>query len=237
MSRATLILERISRGGRVAGAYLFVGGPAEEQRAAAEKFADLLACAKQDKIVISPAGQSLKIEQIRELQTWVRFGPSAGKFLAAIVERSDTMTDEAAAAFLKTLEEPAPGVVFILLSEREDKLPATIFSRCQKIIFGDTTTEWQPGDNPFYADLETIDSRKSIERLALSSRMEAEKEKIEERLYDLSYYARYCLKNAQTARVILDTVRGLKRRANAKLALDVMCLKIGGNDVRYAAAG
>lgn len=221
----------------MAGAYLFTGASLAEKKAAADKFADLLACAKQDKIVISPTGQSLKIEQIRELQTWVRFGPSAGKFLAAIVERADSMTDEAAAAFLKTLEEPAPGVVFILLSEREDKLPATILSRCQKIIFGDTMADWQPGDNPFYADLETIGSKKSIERLALAARLEADKEKMEERLYDLSYYARYRLKNAQSARVILDTVRGLKRRANAKLALDVMCLKIGGNDVRYAAAG
>jgi DNA polymerase III delta prime subunit len=237
MSRAVTILEKIARGGRVAGAYLFTGASLEEKKAAAEKFSDLLACAKQDKMIISPAGQSLKIDQIRELQTWVRFGPSAGKFLTVIVERADALTDEAAAAFLKTLEEPAPGVVFILLSEREDKLPATILSRCQKIIFGDTMVEWQPGDNPFYEDLAAIKDKKSIERLALATRLEADKEKMEERLYDLSYYARYKLEDVQSARVILDTLRGLKRRANARLALDVMCLKMGGNYAGYAAAG
>ncbi|MFA6549082.1 MAG: ATPase, partial [Candidatus Margulisiibacteriota bacterium] len=68
MSRAVTILEKIARGGRVAGAYLFVGGPAEEKRAAAEKFADLLGCVKQDRFTIAPDGQSLKIDQIRELQ-------------------------------------------------------------------------------------------------------------------------------------------------------------------------
>ena len=152
------ILKGIAKSGRVAGAYLFLGPPGVEKKEQAEAFADTLECKKQDKIVVAPSGATLKINQIRELQKWVRYGPSASRYLVVIVEKADTLTDQAAAAFLKTLEEPAPGVVFVLLAEREDKISATILSRCQKIIFSEKTLEWKPDPdlNPFYKDLKNI---------------------------------------------------------------------------------
>lgn len=46
------------------------------------------------------------------------------------------MNDEAANALLKTLEEPSPSALFIIVAETEDQLPGTVASRCRTIVFG-----------------------------------------------------------------------------------------------------
>jgi DNA polymerase III delta prime subunit len=209
-----------------------LGPPGVGKKESAVNFADSLECKKQDRFTLAPSGTSIKIDQIRELQTWVRYGPSAGRYLTVMVEAADTLTDEAAAAFLKTLEEPAPGVVFVLLAEREDKIPATILSRCQRIVFAEKTAGWMPNQelNPFYNDLKNINKKGALAALELSSRLQKEKERIEELLYDLLHFARHELADVRMSRIILDTVRYIKRKANFKLALDVMSLKLGGKD-------
>jgi DNA polymerase III delta prime subunit len=228
-SRVSKILDGTAKSDRVAGAYLFLGPPGVGKKAAAEAFSDRLKCAKQDKFAVAPTGTTLKIDQIRELKTWVRYGPSASRYLTVIVEGADTMTIEAAGAFLKTLEEPAPGVVFLLLAEREDKLPATILSRCQKIMFAESTKAWQPDQElgAFYSDLKNIRKKGTLEALALSGKLQKEKDRIEDLLYDLLHFARYELLDTAMSRTILDTLRCLKKHANLKLALDVMCLRLG----------
>src|ERR671923_912799 len=52
-----------------------------------------------------------------------------------VLERADTMNDEAANALLKTLEEPAPYVVLLLLTDRPSQVLPTIASRCQPVRF------------------------------------------------------------------------------------------------------
>jgi DNA polymerase-3 subunit delta' len=52
-----------------------------------------------------------------------------------IVDPAEAMTVEAANAFLKTLEEPPAGVVFVLLTSHEERLPETVRSRCRRIEF------------------------------------------------------------------------------------------------------
>lgn len=232
MSRVGKILQGIAESGRVAGAYLFLGPPGVGKKQAAEDFSERLKCARHDRFSVAPDGAVLKIDQIREVQSWVRYGPSAGRYLTVIVENADAMTNEAAAAFLKTLEEPAPGVVFMLLVEREDKLPATIHSRCQRIVFAERLADWRerPELKPFYEEMRSLKTKGAAGALALSGKLQKEKDRIEEMLYELSHFARYELGDTRAARIILDTLRFIKRRANLKLALDVMCLKIGGNN-------
>lgn len=53
-----------------------------------------------------------------------------------IVDEAHLIAREGHGALLKTLEEPAPGVVIILLTDHESDLPATIRSRCQRLAFG-----------------------------------------------------------------------------------------------------
>jgi DNA polymerase-3 subunit delta' len=52
-----------------------------------------------------------------------------------VLERADTMNDEAANALLKTLEEPPPYVVLLLLTDRPTQVLPTIASRCQPVRF------------------------------------------------------------------------------------------------------
>lgn len=224
-SRIKKILDGIIGSDRVVGAYIFSGPPGVGKREAAKEFAKLLGSKKQDQIFIEPDGATLKIGQVRELQSWVRFGPSASKYLIVVVSGADTLTGEAAAAFLKTLEEPAKGVVFVLLVERDDRLPATIHSRCQRIIFPEKTVKWEadPELKLFYKELEAINHQNVFR---FSGILEKEKERIEDLLYNLVYYSRYQLKNVKFARIILDGLRYIKRRSNLKLTLDVICLRL-----------
>ena len=79
--------------------------------------------------------RDLRICQIRRLEKLLSLSPYAGGRRVAIVDSADTLHVEAANAFLKTLEEPPTGSVIILLVEREERLPDTVLSRCQKLAF------------------------------------------------------------------------------------------------------
>jgi DNA polymerase III delta prime subunit len=223
------VLSGIIDHGRIASAYLLVGAPDSDKRSDAESFAERLGSRGTDKIVVEPKGASLKIDQIREIQQVVRYGPAHSPYLCVIVERADEMTEEAAGAFLKTLEEPPPGVVFILLIEREGRLPETIKSRCQKIIFEERQKGWEAKAeySSFYEELKNYRQKNIIEQLDFSGRLEKEKERIEELLYDLVRFSEQELSNIKMARLLLETVKKLKKKANLKLALDVAALSLG----------
>ena len=228
MSRVNIILENVAKSGRVASAYLFLGPPGARMRESAEKFARDLGCAKQDKFVLSPSGASLKIDQVRELRTMVRYGPGAGPYLAVIVEKADTLTDQAAAAFLKTLEEPAAGVVFVLLAQREDRIPDTIVSRCQRVVFAEPLEEWAPDPEmkKLCCEAAAAPQKSTVELFKFSAALEKEKERIDDVLYELARFFRHQVRDAGRARTVLDTLRFIKRRANLRLALDVMSLRL-----------
>ena len=85
--------------------------------------------------VLEPEGQNIKIEQVRELERAFSFKAVAAKYRVTVVRGAETMTEEAANAFLKMLEEPPLGNVLILtVTEPLDLLP-TILSRCQRVSF------------------------------------------------------------------------------------------------------
>ncbi len=78
---------------------------------------------------IRPQGRSLGIDQIRRIRG--SFYLEGGNRVC-IIEEADLMTPEACASLLKILEEPPPGLYFLLLSGRPQRLPGTIVSRCQR---------------------------------------------------------------------------------------------------------
>src|SRR5919107_1903212 len=61
--------------------------------------------------------------------------PFEGGRRGFVLERADTMNDEAANALLKTLEEPPAYVVLLLLTDRPSQVLPTIASRCQPVRF------------------------------------------------------------------------------------------------------
>jgi DNA polymerase-3 subunit delta' len=79
--------------------------------------------------------EAIGIEQIRELVADLSLTSYAGKGKVAVIEPANRMTANAANSLLKTLEEPEGDALLILVADRIGRLPATIFSRCQRIDF------------------------------------------------------------------------------------------------------
>ena len=73
------------------------------------------------------------IDRIREAQHAACLPPYEGKHKVFIIDRAELLSSEAANCLLKTLEEPSPKVLFILLTSRERLLLPTIISRCQRV--------------------------------------------------------------------------------------------------------
>lgn len=80
-------------------------------------------------------GQIIKVDQVRELVEFVGSTSLQNGYRIVIVDPAHAMNLNAANALLKTLEEPGSNTLFILISDRGSRLPATIRSRCQKIEF------------------------------------------------------------------------------------------------------
>jgi DNA polymerase III subunit delta' len=81
--------------------------------------------------VFDDENESLKIEQVRELQRELSRSPKEGEYRVALLCNFERATISAANALLKTLEEPASQVVMILTAPETGILLPTIVSRCQ----------------------------------------------------------------------------------------------------------
>jgi len=112
-----------------------------------------------DVLYYAPRRRQIQIEQILDLCREAGFRPFEGRRRIFIIDPAERMNREAANALLKTLEEPPPGAVLILISAQPDALPATIRSRCQAIRF-------TPLPREELAALLTRQGRAEAERLA-----------------------------------------------------------------------
>ncbi len=81
------------------------------------------------------AASNRGIDEIRELRDRVRFAPTQLKKKVYIIDEVHMLTKEAFNALLKTLEEPPAHAVFVLATTELQKIPETIFSRCQHFQF------------------------------------------------------------------------------------------------------
>jgi DNA polymerase-3 subunit delta' len=154
-SRAVSLLQRSLERGSIAHAYLVAGPPHVGKMTLALNLAQALNCpgdsppcglcdscqkiasAKHADVQIigldSGSSAEISIDQIRQVQHSSSLPPFEGRYKVFIIERAELMSTEAANCLLKTLEEPAAGVVFILLATSGGVLPATVVSRCQKL--------------------------------------------------------------------------------------------------------
>lgn len=154
--RAIHLLKQAIKREKMPHAYLFVGVPGVGKTTTALALARALNCEAPeagegcgrckpcrqllggnfpDIELVEPDGQSIKIEQVRELERRYAYRPVSGKYRVTIVGPAEAMTEEAANAFLKTLEEPPAGNVLILNATEPSSLLPTIVSRCQKVVF------------------------------------------------------------------------------------------------------
>ena len=87
-----------------------------------------------DCIRVKPEGNSIKIAQIRNLQSDIVIKPHK-KYKIYIIDKAEKMTLEAQNALLKTLEEPPDYAIIILVTNNKEGLLPTIRSRCEIVKF------------------------------------------------------------------------------------------------------
>jgi DNA polymerase-3 subunit delta' len=159
------LLQRSLGRGRVAHAYLFNGHQTGELEALARTLAKTLNCLQPVRSVkdgpatdccdvcascrkidadnhadvhwVRPESKSrvITIDQMRDLMREMHLKPNEAHYKAAVIVAADRLNPQAANAFLKTLEEPPPGSILILLTTAPERILETITSRCLRLNF------------------------------------------------------------------------------------------------------
>ena len=136
--------------GSMTHAWLLTGPPGSGRSVAARAFAAALECpldgcgecrecrtavdgTHADVDVIATEGLSIKVEQARELASMSALRPSVGPWRVIIVEDADRLTERAADALLKAIEEPVPRTVWILCAPSLEDVVITIRSRSRHV--------------------------------------------------------------------------------------------------------
>ncbi|HNH75248.1 MAG TPA: DNA polymerase III subunit gamma/tau, partial [Candidatus Obscuribacter sp.] len=140
---------------RIAHAYLFTGPRGTGKTSSARILAKSLNCEKgptaepcmvcpmcvEIKQGISPAvleidaASNNSVDDARVLIERAPLVAQGGRFKLYIIDECHMLTKEAFNALLKTIEEPPPKVIFVLATTEEHKVPPTIISRCQRLMF------------------------------------------------------------------------------------------------------
>ena len=151
--------------GRLAHAYLFVGPSGVGKKLFATELAKALlcetaggkleACDQCASCLLVDAGTHpdiayaampeekhvLPIDVIREVSEKLSLKPARGGYKVAVIDDADDFNAESANCFLKTLEEPPPKTLLILLATDVERQLSTIVSRCQVVRFAPLPTK------------------------------------------------------------------------------------------------
>jgi len=151
----TQTLANALKTGRVAHAYLFCGPRGTGKTSTGRILAKAVNCLEGGKgepcnactlcqgitegramdVVEIDAASNRGIDDIRDLRERVKYAPTMARYKVYIIDEVHMLTDPAANALLKTLEEPPPHVLFVLATTEPHKVPVTILSRCQRFDF------------------------------------------------------------------------------------------------------
>ncbi len=130
--------------------WLFSGPPGSGRSNAAVAFAAALLCEKggcgvcincltvkdgshADIELIRTEGLSIKVDEVRELITRTSWSPSVGNYRVVVIEDADRLTESAANALLKVIEEPGARTVWLLCAPTLTDVLPTIRSRCRHL--------------------------------------------------------------------------------------------------------
>jgi DNA polymerase-3 subunit delta' len=148
---AVATLQRaVTEPGAMTHAWVLTGPPGSGRSVAARAFAAALECPKHgcgecrecrtaiegshaDVDVVATEGLSIKVEQARELAQLAALRPSVVPWRVIVVEDADRLTERAADALLKAVEEPAPRTVWVLCAPSLEDVVITIRSRSRHV--------------------------------------------------------------------------------------------------------
>jgi len=139
-------------------AWLFTGPPGSGRSNAAIAFAAALVCkdggcskcvdcmstitgAHADVELIKTEGLSIKIDEIRDLISRASWAPSVATWRVVVIEDADRLTDSAANALLKVVEEPGLRTVWLLCAPTLTDVLPTIRSRCRHLSLRTPSTK------------------------------------------------------------------------------------------------
>ena len=109
------------------------GDCAQCTRIAAGNHADVRVVGKVSRAEGEAARTVIGIQEVREVLHQVSLKPFEGSRIVVIFDGVESLSDEAANALLKTLEEPPDQVTLLLLTTNEDAILPTILSRCRRL--------------------------------------------------------------------------------------------------------
>jgi len=195
-SQGVQLLQRSLARGRLGHAYLFTGHQLDDLETLARTLAKTLNCQQPVKTSgvatdccdeclscqkiahenhadihwARPESKSrvITIDQTRELMREIQLKPTEAQFKVAIIAGADRLNSQAANAFLKTLEEPPPKSVLILLSTEPSRILETILSRCLRLNFSAETARALDAEQAYW--LQQFSSAAAAEQKSLFGR-------------------------------------------------------------------
>ncbi len=188
-----------------------------------------------------PRAQQIKISSIREVKRDFSLVSTEPGWRVVIISEAHQMGEEAANAFLKTLEEPSPRTMLILTTSQRTRMLPTILSRCQEIRF-DLLTDEQIADALRERNGADGPSAALLARLAggsYSRAVELLNGDLNQLRHDVVTFLRAALKRSPLAihaEIERLTSGGDRLRIEQTLALlalwlrDVLAMRLGGED-------
>ncbi len=226
-TQGAALLQRSLQRGRLGHAYLFSGAqietleslartlaktlncqnPVREGGAAVDCCDACLPCRKADNESHAdvhwarPESKSrvVTIEQMRELMREIQLKPTEAEYKVAIISGADRLNASAANSFLKTLEEPPPKSVMILLTTEPGRILETIISRCLRLNFaGEGARRWSADQIEWLKDFSALAAAEQKSLLGryrlmdlLAQKLAALKESVEQELTTKSPLEKY----------------------------------------------